>query len=268
MFRPKDASLLKQADIHFGPNLEWVDSCLLGFKTDGQHKGETFCIWSASVSKLCPVLALYEHMQRTSGRELVFGVSPEQISTILKSVIKDAGVDAIIFTVRTFRSGGDHETHYKIKWTSFSKKGSKNSRTIHFSISSSGSDRGRSKLLVQKCVKKLFSVMIAQKIKVILKTYNIFYDIIVRKRIFQDEDVSFFFKEGPEWTSQSGMSLDETSYEESVSGSEDENQLEWQDNTLSGGYSRSELVEKSYDSLEWQDSGPCKRGLGYFHGCE
>jgi hypothetical protein len=106
MFRPKDASLLKQVDIHFGPNLEWVDSCLLGFKTDGQYRGETFCIWSASVSKLCSVLVLYEHMQRTSRRELVFEFDPKQISTILKSVIIDAGVNVTVFTARTFKSGG------------------------------------------------------------------------------------------------------------------------------------------------------------------
>jgi hypothetical protein len=72
MFRLKDVSLLKQVDIYFSLNLEWVDFYLLDFKTNGQHKGETFCIWSVSVNKLCSVLALYKYMQRISKRDLVW----------------------------------------------------------------------------------------------------------------------------------------------------------------------------------------------------
>jgi hypothetical protein len=57
----------------------------------------------------------------------------------------------------------------------------------------------------EMCV-TIFSVMIAQKIKVILKTYNIFLWYNSEEKDFSRWKCFIFFKEGPEWTSQSRMS--------------------------------------------------------------
>lgn len=54
MMRPSDGGLLKQSQIYFDSELEFMDICLLGFKSDGQANGETFRIWKSSVDKLMP----------------------------------------------------------------------------------------------------------------------------------------------------------------------------------------------------------------------
>jgi hypothetical protein len=62
----------------------------------------------------------------------------------------------------------------------------------------------------------------------------------------------------------SSSGSNKTSDEEYVSRSEDENQLEQQDNTLSGSYSRFELVEESYDSLNSKIVVSAKKDLVIF----
>ena len=63
MLKPKDAEILLKKNVYFSPTLSYVDMCLLGFKTDGQAKGEYFRIWNSSVKKLCPVQALYYYIK-------------------------------------------------------------------------------------------------------------------------------------------------------------------------------------------------------------
>ena len=80
---------------------------LLGFKNDGQAKGETFRIWKSVVEKLCPVRALFDYTLKIGPlQNVIFPVSSECISTILKTVIRDAGMDTSVITARCFRSGG------------------------------------------------------------------------------------------------------------------------------------------------------------------
>ncbi len=49
MLRPSDASLLVKCNIFFLTSLEYMDICLLGFKTGGQANGEVFRVWHSSV---------------------------------------------------------------------------------------------------------------------------------------------------------------------------------------------------------------------------
>jgi hypothetical protein len=82
---------------------------LLGFKTDGAAKGETFRINGCSVPKVCPVRTLHSYLlHRGTSRitDSVFKVGAQRISRILASVLKKAGLDTDIFTARCFRSGG------------------------------------------------------------------------------------------------------------------------------------------------------------------
>ena len=83
-----------------------MDICLLGFKTDGQAKGETFRIWKSTVRKLCPVLALHYYIEQYVEEDRIFPISAQCISKILKSVIEEAGLDSSVITACSFRSGG------------------------------------------------------------------------------------------------------------------------------------------------------------------
>ncbi len=106
MMRPGEGGILRKSFISFGDNLEYMDICLLGFKTDKQANGETFRIWKCSEEKLCPVLSLFDYIKRVKGEDdRIFPLSADRISTILKEVIKKAGLDSV-YTARSFRSGG------------------------------------------------------------------------------------------------------------------------------------------------------------------
>jgi hypothetical protein len=108
MFRPSEGALLQKDKIYFHEDLEWMEICMLGFKTDGQALSETIRIWKSSVNKLCPVQALHLYIERfvRSEQLRIFPLSPQRISTILKSVITAAGMDGSVITGRSFRSGG------------------------------------------------------------------------------------------------------------------------------------------------------------------
>jgi hypothetical protein len=108
MLRPSDAARLLRKNIFFSPTLNYMDICLLGFKTDGQAKGEVFRIWKSSVKKLCPVQAIYYYIKKywDSEDERIYPVGAQRISTLLKEVINAAGLDSSVITARSFRSGG------------------------------------------------------------------------------------------------------------------------------------------------------------------
>ncbi len=76
-------------------------------KTDGHAKGATIKMHAANDEKLCPVRTLDAYIRRylSDGEDKIFDLNPQTISNILKSVIKDAGMDSAI-TARSFRSGG------------------------------------------------------------------------------------------------------------------------------------------------------------------
>jgi integrase len=108
MMRPGEPALMEKSKIQFAEDLEWMDVCYLGFKTDGQANGETSRIWNSSEKKLCPVRALYDYIQRVNEPEedKIFTIGYQRIANILKEVIKEAGMDSKVITARSFRSGG------------------------------------------------------------------------------------------------------------------------------------------------------------------
>jgi hypothetical protein len=106
MLRPSDASLLMKKNIFFHPMCDYMDICLLGFKTDGQAIGEVFRIWKSSIAKLCPVRTLLCYVKRfwEASDDRIYPITAQHISVLLKEVIQAAGLDSSVITAWSFCS--------------------------------------------------------------------------------------------------------------------------------------------------------------------
>jgi integrase len=124
MQRPSDAAGLRRHHINFIQKEEGtvaVKICMLGFKTDGLARGEEVTIWKCSVERVCPVRSLQFYLDKSGWPgmpadshvflslkkgQLHKAVGAQRVSRILSGIVQKAGLDASVFTGRTFRSGG------------------------------------------------------------------------------------------------------------------------------------------------------------------